>query len=173
MSTNLPSPSSQPLPPGPDASTTPVELQPLWAVIKRLPAYVRLAASLARDPLVPRKSKALLAAGGAYAVSPIDLVPGIIPVAGQLDDLYVLLTGLQQAARSCPQDVIAPHFLKAGIEPSQVDDDLASIRTFVRQGAVWAFRNGGRAAAGLSRQAVALARRVRQRGGPADDQKPL
>src|SRR5690606_11747919 len=82
--------------PGPDPAGTVsdahVDLAPVWALIKRLPAYMRLSANLARDPRVPKTAKASLALGGIYVVSPVDLIPGIIPVAGQLDDLYVLLT---------------------------------------------------------------------------------
>jgi uncharacterized membrane protein YkvA (DUF1232 family) len=115
----------------------------------------------------------MLAVGGAYAISPIDLVPGIIPVAGQIDDLYVLLTGLQQAIRACPDDVIAEHFAAIELSPSVVDEDLAIIRTFVRQGVNWALRNGGKAAAGLTRQVAAFASRARQRRGTPNDQEPL
>lgn len=107
-----------------------------WTAIKRLPAYVRVAAALARDPRVPAQAKASLAVGSMYVVSPIDLVPGIIPVFGQLDDLYVLLTAIQIAVRTTPADVTAPHFERAGITPADIETDLATIRLFVRTAAV-------------------------------------
>lgn len=149
-----------------------VEFDPLWQVVKRLPAYARVSAAIARDPRVPGRAKALLAAGGAYLVSPIDLVPGIIPLAGQLDDLYVVLSGLRQAIRLAPADVIDTHFRAVGLVPTAVDDDLATIRTFVRQGVAWSIRRGSRALSQLTTQATALARRVRQRGEPPHDQEP-
>ncbi len=120
-----------------------VDLAPVWALIKRLPTYVRLSTALARDARVPGAAKATLALGGIYVVSPVDLIPGLIPVAGQLDDLYVVLTGLQQAIRISPDDVVDEHLARVGLTRNSVDDDLAALRTFVRQGVVWAFQKGG------------------------------
>jgi len=37
------------------------------------------------------KRIALSALGGAYVLSPVDLIPDIIPVLGQMDDLAVIL----------------------------------------------------------------------------------
>src|SRR5688572_14746864 len=73
-----------------------------WAAVRRLPRYIFLGTNLVRDDRVPARVKAMLAVGGVYAISPIDLVPGIIPVAGQLDDLVVVLVALRAAIRACP-----------------------------------------------------------------------
>jgi uncharacterized membrane protein YkvA (DUF1232 family) len=129
-------------------------LEPMWDLIRRLPRYVRLASAMARDPRVPTSAKTMLAIGGAYLVSPIDLVPGIIPVAGQLDDLYVVLTGLQQAIRVTPKAVVDEHLEKSGLTTEDISDDLAAIRRFVRKGVAWTFQKGGQAVAGISRQAA-------------------
>lgn len=142
----------------PQASTG----DPMWQLVKRLPSYARLSTALARDPRVSATSKAMLAAGGAYLVSPIDLVPGFIPVAGQLDDLYVVLLGLRGAIRSSPPEVIDEHFTRIGLPITIVDDDLAAIRAFVRRGVRWSIREGGKAVTRLSKEAVAFARRARQ-----------
>jgi len=155
--------------PGPEPST----FDPMWQIVKRLPKYARLSAALVRDPRVPRSSKAMLAAGGAYLVSPIDLVPGFIPVAGQLDDLYVMLFGLRQAMRKGPDNVIEEHFAAAGLAPSIVDEDLATIRAFVRRGVRWSLRKGGQALTRVSRQATTFAQRTRQRRNAQNDQDPL
>lgn len=144
----------------PDQPSIPGEL---WIVIKRLPAYARLVSAMARDPEVPPASKAFLIAGGAYLVSPIDLVPGIIPVAGQLDDLYVVLIGLQQAVKRCPPAVVTKHFAAAGLDPASIDDDLAAVRSFVRRGVAWTIDRGGRAATALGRQVKTIATRARAR----------
>src|SRR5690349_19829823 len=48
---------------------------PYLEMVTRLPMYARLGADLARDPDVPATAKASLVAAGAYAISPIDLVP--------------------------------------------------------------------------------------------------
>jgi len=138
-----------------------VDVAAVWALTKRLPAYVRLAHGLARDPKVPRTAKVTLAIGGAYVVSPIDLIPGLIPVAGQLDDMYVMLTGLQQAVRLTPNDVVAPHLAAHGLHASSIDDDLAVLRTFVRQSVAWTWHQGGRAVGMARKQTRSLILRAR------------
>jgi uncharacterized membrane protein YkvA (DUF1232 family) len=145
---------------------------PMVDLIKRLPRYARITAALARDPHVPPRSKAMLGAGALYLVSPIDLVPGIIPVAGQIDDLYVVLTGLQQAIRACPAPVIERHFAAVGLAPAIVDEDLAAIRAFVRDGVAWSLRQGGRMVNSLAHRAAALTSRARQ-GAQNHDQEPV
>jgi uncharacterized membrane protein YkvA (DUF1232 family) len=148
-------------------------LAPMWEVVKRLPRYAKVAGAMATDDRVPATAKAYLVAGGVYLVSPIDLIPGIIPVAGQIDDLYVVLTGLQQACRITPPTVVEAHFAAAGLRPGIVDEDLAAIRTFIRNGVAWSMRMGGELITRMSRQALAFARRAGQRGEPTNDQEPL
>lgn len=139
-------------------------VEPMWKLIKRLPRYARLSAALVRDSRVPGSAKAMLAIGGLYLVSPIDFVPGLIPVAGQLDDLYVVLTGLRQAIRMSPDDVIDEHFTAVDLQRSSVDEDLTTIRDFVRRGMAWSIYKGGQALARYSRQAIHYGQRVKQRG---------
>lgn len=139
-------------------------LQAFWEVVKRLPGYLRLAAALARDPRVPRRSKGILLVAGAYTVSPIDLVPGVIPVAGQVDDLYVLLTGLQQAIRSAPHGVVEEHLERTGVDRADIDADLATIRRLVRRGLVWTLRTGGRAAMSMGRNVTSFINGKRKKG---------
>jgi uncharacterized membrane protein YkvA (DUF1232 family) len=67
------------------------------ALVRRLPAYARLALQLGRDPALPASRRGVLAAAAAYLVSPIDAVPGIIPLIGQLDDLLVVILALRFA----------------------------------------------------------------------------
>jgi uncharacterized membrane protein YkvA (DUF1232 family) len=128
-------------------------LGPYLAMVTRLPMYARLGADLARDPDVPASAKASLVAAGAYAVSPIDLVPGIIPVAGQMDDLAALLLAIRFAVRMTPKEVAVPHLERAGITPQQIDADLAA----VRDATIWLAK---RAAAGVRNFAVGGAGRI-------------
>jgi uncharacterized membrane protein YkvA (DUF1232 family)/ubiquinone/menaquinone biosynthesis C-methylase UbiE len=67
------------------------------ALIRRLPAYALLAVQLGRDPGLPASRRGVLVAAAAYLVSPIDAVPGIIPLIGQLDDLLVVILALRFA----------------------------------------------------------------------------
>jgi uncharacterized membrane protein YkvA (DUF1232 family) len=115
-------------------------LGPYLSMVTRLPSYVRLGADLARDPDVPATAKASLVAAGAYAISPIDLVPGIIPVAGQMDDVAALLIAIRFAVRMTPKEVSMPHLERAGITPQQIDDDLKA----VRDATVWLAKRAAR-----------------------------
>ena len=124
-------------------------LADFWETLKRLPAYARLVASMARDDRVPWGARSMLVVAGAYLVSPLDLVPGIIPVAGQLDDLYVVLAALRQALRMTPEEVGAEYVERYGLDIDTIDGDLAAIRTLVRVGVVhgarWSMRQLDRA----------------------------
>ncbi len=128
-------------------------LGPYLAMLTRLPVYVRLAADMARDPEVPASAKASLVAAGAYAVWPFDLVPGFIPVAGQMDDLAALLFAIKYAVRMTPKEIAVPHLERAGVTAVQIDDDLRSLR----DATFWLAR---RAAAGVRSFAVTNANRV-------------
>ena len=158
--------------PGVDPAVDSV-LAEFWETVKRLPRYIRLATLLARDPRVPRSSKAFLIVGSAYAVSPIDLVPGVIPVAGQLDDLYVILTALQQAIRACPDEIVEEHLAATGITVAGIDADLANVRKMVRRGVAWTLRNGGKALLGATKYASSMIGKQRRKGGLTHDEKPL
>jgi uncharacterized membrane protein YkvA (DUF1232 family) len=103
-------------------------LADLPGIIGRLPRYLVLGRELLRDPQLSRRRKAALAGGIAYVASPIDLVPGIIPVAGQLDDLAALLLSLRYALRGCPADARAAHLETARLEPADLDRDMAAVR---------------------------------------------
>jgi uncharacterized membrane protein YkvA (DUF1232 family) len=60
----------------------------------------------ARDPRVPWYAKALAAAVGAYALSPIDLIPDFIPVLGYLDDLLIVPAGIWLVLRLIPPELM-------------------------------------------------------------------
>jgi uncharacterized membrane protein YkvA (DUF1232 family) len=112
----------------------------LTETLGRVPRYLALARALLGDPAIPRWRKAALAAGIAYLASPIDLVPGIIPVAGQLDDLAAALLGLRVALRGCAPDVAAAHLRAAGLDEGSIARDL----TIVRGAAGWLARGAAR-----------------------------
>ena len=61
----------------------------------------------ARDPRTPWYAKALAGAVAAYALSPIDLIPGFIPVLGYLDDLLIVPAGIWLVVRLIPVPLMA------------------------------------------------------------------
>lgn len=84
------------------------------AVPARFKEWVRLARRdvvavwlAARDPRVPWYAKALAVLVAAYALSPIDLIPDVIPVLGYLDDLVIVPLGIALVIKLVPPAVMA------------------------------------------------------------------
>jgi len=65
---------------------------------------------LIADPRVPRWRKALLVVLLAYLAMPIDLVPDFIPVAGQADDLLVVILVLRGVLRGGGEALVRDHW---------------------------------------------------------------
>jgi len=82
---------------------------PQVGVFKALINRVRLVWHLLRDPRVPVYLKVLPIATALYVVSPVDFVPDIAPLLGQLDDLGVLLVGIESFIAMCPAHVVEEH----------------------------------------------------------------
>jgi uncharacterized membrane protein YkvA (DUF1232 family) len=61
----------------------------------------------ARHPRTPWYAKALALAIAAYAFSPIDLIPDVIPILGLVDDLILLPLAIVVVLRLIPADVMA------------------------------------------------------------------
>ena len=95
-------------------------------LIRRLPTYIRLVWALLRDGRVPAQQKLILAGIGAYLVLPLDLIPYFVPVLGQLDDLAVVLLGLDLFIRSAPQDIVDEHLAKIAQDKDQLRRDIAT-----------------------------------------------
>lgn len=75
-----------------------------WAhAVKRDVLVVYL---VARARRVPWPVKVLAAAVAAYALSPIDLIPDVIPVVGHLDDLVLVPLGILAVIRLVPAEVL-------------------------------------------------------------------
>ena len=75
-----------------------------------LPHLVVLFRGLARDARVSRGSKFLLALAVIWFVSPIDLIPEFIPVAGPLDDAIVAALVLRRVLRRTDRSVLVEHW---------------------------------------------------------------
>lgn len=74
-----------------------------WArTLKRHALTVYFAA---RHPDMPWLARGLAAAVAAYAFSPIDLIPDVIPVLGLLDDLVLVPLGVALVLRLTPAHV--------------------------------------------------------------------
>lgn len=71
-----------------------------------MPNIVKLISRLLRDPRVPRRAKITLGLAAAYVVSPIDLIPEVIPVVGWADDVLVLMFAIDSLIERAGDEVV-------------------------------------------------------------------
>jgi uncharacterized membrane protein YkvA (DUF1232 family) len=82
-----------------------------WAQTLRRDAITLYLA--ARDPRVPWYAKALAGIVAAYALSPIDLIPDVIPIVGYLDELILLPLAIAGVLRLIDPAVLAERRARA------------------------------------------------------------
>ena len=89
------------------------------ALARFVPDCAVLAGLLLRDPRVAWRHKLMLALLAAYLASPIDLVPDVIPVAGQLDDAILVWLALRAIRRSeGGEQLVREHWPGSGRAPA-------------------------------------------------------
>ena len=75
-----------------------------------IPNLVSLFRGMLRDPRVPRGSKVWLWFAIVWLVSPIDLIPEFVPVAGPLDDAIVAALVLRHVLKRTDASVLSEHW---------------------------------------------------------------
>src|SRR5262245_8380344 len=160
MATAVPSPFDQESSPQRAGSSQPTPLDEFWNVVKRMPRYLRLATAMIRDDRVPKPAKVALMLGGVYTLSPIDAVPGFIPVAGQLDDLLVLLVAVREALVLSPQSVAKEHLTRYDLATPGIDADLKTTIAAAQWVAVKTIRAVGRFTVRGGTRALQLSKRA-------------
>jgi uncharacterized membrane protein YkvA (DUF1232 family) len=78
-------------------------------VLQTLVNRGRLVWRLLRDPRVPVYLKVVPAAAVLYVLSPLDFIPDVAVGLGQLDDIGILLVGIEGFIALCPQHVVDEH----------------------------------------------------------------
>jgi uncharacterized membrane protein YkvA (DUF1232 family) len=73
---------------------------------------VRLTWALLRDERVPIALKVIPVAALIYTLSPLDIIPDVIPLLGQLDDLGILMTAMTMFNSMAPADVVEEHLYR-------------------------------------------------------------
>ena len=100
------------------------EERDIFSIIGKLPRYSKLLVKLYKSPDIRNRHKLLLSMGIAYSVSPIELIPGIIPVAGQLDNLLIILRCLKKVLKASAEEVSVKYLQEAGITIEEIDEDI-------------------------------------------------
>lgn len=107
--------------------------QEVLPVFGRLPAYGKLIYLLGTDGTLPARDKTALLLAIGYQVSPVDLIPGFIPVIGQLDDFYVMLWGIRRTLDALPEERATAHLAAAGLTRAQLDADSDLVRRALQE----------------------------------------
>jgi uncharacterized membrane protein YkvA (DUF1232 family) len=128
------------------------------ALIRRIPAYGVLAVQLGRDPGLARGRRSALIAAAAYLVSPIDAVPGFIPLAGQLDDLIVVLVALRFALAGMTPQQRQQHLEAVGLSEAILAADERALMDI----GSWTLRAAADAAGVVSRAGLQAGARASQ-----------
>lgn len=81
----------------------------LSEIVRRFKGEILVYRRVLHDVRTPRVARWLLAAAVAYALSPIALIPDVVPVLGQLDDVIVLPLLVWMAVRMIPPHVVKEH----------------------------------------------------------------
>jgi len=89
-----------------------VRLSSWWmrpSLMGTLFAELRLGWRLIREPRVPLFAKIVPVLAAFYVISPLDFIPDILPVLGQVDDIGILILSVKLFLRRCPPAVKAFH----------------------------------------------------------------
>ena len=82
----------------------------MFSIIRRILGLIRrelkLYRILIKDSRTPRTSRLLLAAALAYAFSPLDLLPNVIPIIGFIDDLIIIPILVCLDLRNIPKTLV-------------------------------------------------------------------
>ena len=85
---------------------------PEGSFLRELIQQVKLAYNLMLDPRVSSLTKLIPVAAVAYLLLPTDVIPDLIPILGQADDVMVLMLGLRLFFEFAPSTVVQEHLQK-------------------------------------------------------------
>lgn len=96
-----------------------------------VPNLAKLVARLLKDPRVPRRAKVTLGLAAAYVVSPIDLIPDMIPVLGLMDDILIIMFALDSLIERSGSELVEEHWDGPGDVLSIIRDTMGMSRSLV------------------------------------------
>lgn len=96
-----------------------------------MPNIVKLVGRLLKDPRVPRRAKITLGLAAAYVMSPIDLIPEVIPVIGWADDVILVMFALDSLIDRAGPEIVEEHWDGPGDLLGLIRDVVAVSRNIV------------------------------------------
>lgn len=96
-----------------------------------MPNIVKLVGRLIKDPRVPRRAKITLGLAAAYVMSPIDLIPEVIPVVGWADDVILMMFAIDSLIDRAGPEIVQEHWDGPGDLLGLVRDVVAISRNIV------------------------------------------
>jgi uncharacterized membrane protein YkvA (DUF1232 family) len=75
-----------------------------------IPNFLKLLYRLLKNPAISTADKALLAGTVAYVLSPFDLLPDMIPFAGQVDDILLVALVVKRLMDSVSHDTLEEYW---------------------------------------------------------------
>jgi uncharacterized membrane protein YkvA (DUF1232 family) len=78
-------------------------------IVLHLPKFLKLFWRLFTDPRISLAPKLVPLGVLGYLILPVDLLPDVFLVLGQIDDLVAILLGLRLFLRLCPPEVVQEH----------------------------------------------------------------
>lgn len=82
----------------------------LHNAIYLIPNFLKLLYRLFKDSRVPTAEKAFLIGAIVYVISPLDLIPDLIPFIGEVDDLYLVSLTVLRLLNRTPAEVVREHW---------------------------------------------------------------
>ena len=96
-----------------------------------VPNLAILVGRLALDRRIPTETKIALGAAALYLASPIDAVPDVIPVLGQLDDLFMVVLILDGVLNHIDPAIVREHWRGDPATLSRVGKIVARLTSFI------------------------------------------
>ena len=102
-------------------------------IIGRMPSYGRLIYALASDGDLTAADKRSLFVALGYQISPVDLIPGFIPVIGQLDDILVMFWGIRTTLEKLSEERGTALLAGVNLTRDQLAADTEVVRHALRE----------------------------------------
>ncbi len=104
----------------------------LKEALKRLPQYIKLLYKIFDNRQLKRSHRLMLYGAIGYVISPIDLIPGVIPVLGQIDDIIVVISVLYKILSSYKKDKFESILAECDLTIETVQDDMTTMKYYAK-----------------------------------------